>query len=77
MDILISRGAAQYTNNEGKAKAVLESMGSKAILSLEGGIRTDTDAEVKGPDAAKVFNANKKTSFLNKGRVVFLVARAS
>ncbi len=77
MDILISRGAAQYTNNEGKAKAVLEGMGSKAILSLDGGIRTDTDAEVKGPDAAKVFGANKKTAFLNKGRVVFLVSKSS
>jgi hypothetical protein len=76
MDILISRGAAQYTNNEGKAKAVLEGMGSKAILSLDGGIRTDTDAEIKGPDAAKVFGANKKTAFLNKGRVVFLVAKS-
>ena len=76
MDILISRGAAQYTNNEGKAKAVLEGMGSKTILSLDGGIRTDTDAEIKGADAAKVFGANKKTSFLNKGRVVFLVSRS-
>ena len=77
VDILISRGAAQYTNNEGKAKTILEGMGARSILDVQGGLRTDTDAEVKNDDAAKVFNSNKKTSFLNKARVVFLVAKAS
>lgn len=76
VDILISRGAAQYTNNEGKAKTILEGMGAKVILSVDGSLRTDTDAEVKTDDAARVFNANKKTLFLNKGRVVFLVSRS-
>jgi hypothetical protein len=77
VDILVSRGAAQYTNNDGKAKTILEGMGAKIILDVQGAPRTDTDAEIKADDAAKVFNANKKTAFLSKGRIVFLVAKAS
>ncbi len=77
VDVLISRGAAQYTNNEGKAKAILEGMGAKSILNVEGGLRTETDAEIHAEEASKIFASNKKTSFLNKGRVVFLVGKAS
>lgn len=73
MDILISRGAAQYTNNEGKAKALLERMGAKAIIQVSAALRTDTDAEIGTDDAAKIHQANKKSAFLNKARVVFVV----
>ena len=76
-DILLSRGVAQYTNNEAKAKVILEGMGAKAILKVNGGIRGDTDAEVSTQDASRIFGANKTTSMLSRGRVVFVVTRPS
>jgi hypothetical protein len=76
-DILLSRGVAQFTTNESKAKVVLEGMGAKSIMTVPGSLRTDTDAEVSTGDASKIFNANKSSSMLSRGRVVFLVAKSS
>jgi len=76
-DILLSRGVAQFTTNEAKAKVVLEGMGAKSIMTVPGSLRTDTDAEVSNGDASKIFSANKSSSMLSRGRVVFLVAKSS
>jgi hypothetical protein len=77
-DVFVSRGAAQYTNNEGKAKTALDGMGAKQVLVIQASSHSgnSTDVEVKAADAAKVFSANKQTAFLSKGRIVFLVSKS-
>jgi hypothetical protein len=74
LDILNNRGAAQYTNNEDKARNALKRFGSSNPLVMNGSMRTDTDAQLKNDDAAKVYNANKRSQFLNNAKVVFLIA---
>ena len=76
-DVFVSRGAAQYTNNEGKAKTALDGMGAKQVLVIQAAVHSgnNTDVDVKAADAAKVFGANKLTAFLSKGRIVFLVSK--
>jgi hypothetical protein len=76
MDVLISRGVAQFSNNEGKAKAALENFGCQQVLTVTGSLRTASDAEVPAEEASRILQANEKTSFLEKARVVFLVGKA-
>ena len=76
MDVLISRGVAQFTNSESKAKATLEGIGCQSVLTVAGSLRTASDAEVSFDDATRITQANQKTSFLEKARVVFLVGKA-
>jgi len=77
-DVFVSRGAAQYTTNEGKAKTALDGMGAKQVLVIQASSHSgnSTDVDVKLADAAKVFSANKQTAFLSKGRIVFLVSKS-
>ncbi len=75
LEVLNTRGAAQYTNNEQKAKEVLEDMGATSILTVRGSTLTGVDAVLKNDDAQKVYEANKKNAFLNKARVVFLIGQ--
>jgi hypothetical protein len=77
-DVFVSRGAAQYTNNEGKAKTALDGMGAKQVLVIQASSHSgnSTDVDVKAADAAKVFSSNKLTAFLSKGRIVFLVSKS-
>src|SRR5262249_53797855 len=77
-DVFVSRGAAQYTNNEGKAKTALDGMGAKQVLVIQASSHSgnSTDVDIKAADAAKVFGANKLTSFLSKARIVFLVSKS-
>lgn len=75
LEVLNTRGAAQYTNNEQKAREVLEDMGASSILLLRGSTLTGIDAVLRNDDAQKVYDSNKKNSFMNKARVVFLIAQ--
>jgi hypothetical protein len=74
--ILRSNGMAQYTNDPGKAAALLRDGGAQNPLTIDGFLSSDTEAGVKADDAAKITAANKKTSFLSSARVVFVVAKS-
>lgn len=73
-EILIKKGCGDYTNDLGKARAILAERNLKnpLIVKAKGVVKT-TDAEVSGDDAAKIFAANQKTSFLQSANVVFLL----
>lgn len=73
-EILIKKGCGDYTNDLGKAKAILAERNLKNPLIVKAkGVVKSTDAEVSGDDAAKIFGANQKTSFLQSANVVFLL----
>ncbi len=73
-EVLIKRGCGDYTNDLGKAKAILSERNLKNPLIVKAkGVVRSTDAEVSGDDAAVIFAANQKTSFLQAANVVFLL----
>jgi hypothetical protein len=75
LEIQKNRGIATYTDDSGKATASLRALGSTNILTIDASLYIDTEAQVKIDDAAKIATSNKKTSFLNSGRVVFVVGK--
>ena len=73
-DILVERGAGEYTNDVGKAKAILSERGSKNPLVIKAkGVVKLTDVQVSGDDAATIFTANQKANFLEGAKVVFVL----
>ncbi|MCX7990919.1 MAG: hypothetical protein N2999_02635 [Proteobacteria bacterium] len=73
-EILIKKGCGDYTNDIGKAKAILAERNLKNPLIVKAkGVVKSTDAEVTGDDAGKIFSANQKTSFLQSANVVFVL----
>ncbi|HHL40145.1 MAG TPA: hypothetical protein ENJ37_06535 [Deltaproteobacteria bacterium] len=73
-EILIERGAGEYTNDVGKAKALLGERGAKNPLVVEAvGVVKGTDVKVSGGDAGVIFSANQKTNFLEGAKVVFVL----
>jgi hypothetical protein len=73
-EILAKRGCGDYTSDLGKAKAILASHGAKNPLVLKAvGVVRSTDAQVSESDAAVVFTADQKTSFLEGAQVVFVL----
>ena len=74
MDVLVSQGVAQFTNQLGKARAGLEAHGAKEILTVSGTLHGgDKDVDIDDADANKILGANAQTDFLAKGRVVLVV----
>jgi hypothetical protein len=74
MDVLVSQGVAQFTNQIGKAQAGLEAHGAKEILTVSGTLHAgDKDIDIDDGDANKILGANAQTDFLAKGRVVLVV----
>jgi len=72
--VLVERGAGEYTNDVGKAKALLIERGSRNPLVLRAtGVFNGTDVEITGEDASRVFSANQKTNFLEGAKVVFVL----
>lgn len=72
--VLGERGAAEYTDDIDKAKALLAERGSKnpLVVKAEGLVRS-TDVEV-GEDAAGAISAsNQANKFLESARVVFVL----
>ncbi len=73
-DILVERGAAEYTNDIGKAKALLGERGSNnPIVVKAAGVVKSTDVEIPAEDAGAVFSSNQASNFLEGAKVVFVL----
>lgn len=73
-NILVERGAGDYTNDVGKAKALLSERGAKNPLVVKAAaVVKFTDVQVTGDDAANIFTANQKANFLEGAKVVFVL----
>ncbi|MBI3398744.1 MAG: hypothetical protein HY026_05885 [Deltaproteobacteria bacterium] len=73
-NVLVERGAGDYTNDVGKAKAILSERGSKNPLVVKAaGVARFTDVQVSADDAANIFTANQKANFLEGAKVVFVL----
>jgi len=73
-NILVERGAGDYTNDVGKAKALLSERGSKNPMVVKAlSVVKFTDVQVSGDDAAGIFSANQKANFLEGAKVVFVL----
>lgn len=72
--VLIERGCGGYTTDLQKARALLESWGSKSPMVLKGKtVQNVTDAVVSVEDAATVFAYDQKYNLLAQARVVFVL----
>ena len=73
-NILVERGAGDYTNDVGKAKALLSERGSRNPMVVKAvSVVKFTDVQVSGDDAAGIFSANQKANFLEGAKVVFVL----
>lgn len=73
-NILVERGAAEYTNDVGKAKALLGERGSgNPVVVKAGGVVKSTDALVEPEDASNIFSSNQSSNFLEGAKVVFVL----
>jgi len=72
--VLLERGCGGFTNDENKAKALLQSWGSNNPMYIRAkGVVKFTDAQVDSDEAAAIFTHNQKTNFLAQAKVVFLL----
>ncbi len=73
-EVLARSGAAGYTNDVAKAKALLKERGSiNPALVRAFGLQSATDVVVRPADASAIFAANKENNFLEEARVVFVL----
>lgn len=73
-DILAQRGCGDYTNEVGKAKAILSERGVRNPLIVKAvGVVKFTDVKVSDNDATTIFTSNQKTNFLEGAKVVFVL----
>ncbi len=73
-NILVERGAAEYTNNLGKARALLSERGSvNPVVATVQTIVRSTDVEISPADATKIFISNQRKNFLEGAKVVFVL----
>lgn len=73
-NILVERGAAEYTNDVGKAKALLGERGSNNPMVIKAaGLVKATDVEVNPDDAGAIFTSNQQSNFLEGAKVVFVL----
>lgn len=73
-EILVERGAAEYTNDIGKARALLNERGSNNPMVVRAaGVVKSTDVEIMPEDAGAVYSSNKASSFLEGAKVVFVL----
>jgi len=72
--VLLERGCGGFTNDENKAKALLQSWGSNNPMFIKAkGVVRFTDAQVGSDEAAAIFTHNQKTNFLAQAKVVFVL----
>lgn len=72
--ILVERGCGGFTTDPGKAKALLQSWGSKKPLIVKGvGVVKMTNAKVSPDDAAAIYLSDQKSNLLAQAKVVFLL----
>jgi hypothetical protein len=73
-DILVERGAAEYTNDVGKARALLGERGAaNPAVVKAGGVIRSTDVVVEPEDATAIYASNQAKSFLEGAKVVFVL----
>lgn len=73
-NILVERGAAEYTNDVGKAKALLGERGSNNPMIIKaGGLVKSTDVQVGPDEASSIFSSNQSNNFLEGAKVVFVL----
>lgn len=74
MDVLVSQGVVQFTNQLGKARAGLEAHGAKEIFVVKGTLHSGAkDVDIDDADANKILGANAQSNFLERGRVALVV----
>jgi len=72
--VIVQRGLAAYTVTINKAKAILDSYGSKTPCIVKPvKILNKSDVELDKKDADIIANENAKNAFLEKARVVFVM----
>ena len=72
--ILVERGCGGFTTDPGKAKALLESWGSKKPMIIKGvWVVKMTNAKVSPDDAAAIYLSDQKSNLLAQAKVVFLL----
>ncbi len=72
--ILVERGCGGFTTDPGKAKALLQSWGSKKPMMIKGvGVVKMTNAKVSPDDAAAIYLSDQKSNLLANAKVVFLL----
>ncbi len=72
--ILVERGCGGFTTDPGKAKALLQSWGSKKPMIIKGvGVVKMTNAKVSPDDAAAIYLSDQKSNLLAQAKVVFLL----
>ncbi len=73
-NVLVERGCGGFTTDDGKAKALLDSWGSKnPMLVKSTDVRKLTDAKISEDDAAAIYVHDKNTNILSQARVVFIL----
>lgn len=73
-NILVDRGAAEYTNDVGKAKAILGERGAANPLVVKvNGVVKSTDVVVGPDDATSIFSSNQASNYLEGAKVVFVL----
>jgi len=72
--VLLERGCGGFTNDENKAKALLQTWGANNPMFIRAkGVVRFTDAQVGSDEAAAIFTHNQKTNFLAQAKVVFVL----
>lgn len=72
--VLVERGAAEYTNDIGKARAVLGERGVKTPAVVKAaGVVGSTDVEVGAEDAGAIYSSNQANNFLEGAKVAFVL----
>ncbi|MBI5235460.1 MAG: LPP20 family lipoprotein [Deltaproteobacteria bacterium] len=73
-NILVERGAAEYTNDVGKAKALLSERGStNPVVIKASGLVKSTDVQIGKDDATAIYASNQAKNFLEGAKVVFVL----
>lgn len=73
-NVLVERGCGGFTTDDGKAKALLESWGSKNPMIVKcTDVSKLTDAKISQDDAAAVYVNDQKSNLLAQARVVFIL----
>jgi hypothetical protein len=73
-NILVERGCGGFTTDDGKAKALLESWGSKNPMIVKStDVQKFTDAKITKDDAAAIYVHDQKSNLLAQARVVFIL----
>ncbi|MBN2373309.1 hypothetical protein JXL19_05955 [bacterium] len=72
--ILVDRGCGGFTNDPGKAKALLSTWGCQNPFSIKAsGVVRSTDVKVSANDASLIYENNQKSNFLPEAKVVFVL----